>query len=94
MLKWELTESAQADLDEIIYNVIAYTGHSSTGIKLINDIVERLDNLAFMPLSGRVRPEPNKREAFCRGYRIVYEISDSMLSVIAIIHTSRLYPRP
>lgn len=94
MLKWELTESAQTDLEQIVYNVIAYTGHSTTGIKLINDIVERLDNLAFMPLSGRSRSEPNKREAFCRGYRIVYEIRDDVLSVVAIIHTSRLYPRP
>lgn len=48
-----------------------------------------------MPLSGRMRDD-GSRECFTRLYRIVYDFDKQADEVIilAIIHSSRIYPRP
>lgn len=87
-----LTYQAQLDIDAIIDNVIDYTGSSASGIKLFEDLHEKIDLIGFMPLGiGRLRDD-GTREAFCRGYRIVYTITGNNVYITTIIHSRRCYP--
>lgn len=96
MAKLIILPQALRQLDEIILNVIEFTGFEITGIKLSDDIYDKIEQIAFMPkAAGRLRQD-GAREAFARRYRIVYDFIENKDEVIilAIIHSSRLYPRP
>lgn len=94
MANWIITAEAQNDIDCIIENVIDYTSFLSSGIKLFEDFQDKFDLIAYMPYAiGRAR-EDGKREAFCRGYRIVYSIINDTVYINTVIHSRRLYPRP
>ncbi|QTM01899.1 type II toxin-antitoxin system RelE/ParE family toxin [Mannheimia sp. ZY171111] len=86
-----LTPRARSNIDEILENVIEFTGYEQSGLKLYDDIVKKLELLAFMPTIGLVRDD-GTRETFVRNYRIVYEIIEEDVFIITIIHTRRLYP--
>ncbi|MEG9474773.1 type II toxin-antitoxin system RelE/ParE family toxin [Mannheimia sp. HC-2023] len=88
-----LTTQAENDIDEIIDNVVEFTGYEQSGIKLHTDIFKKLKLLEFMPTIGITRND-GTRETFVRNYRIVYEIVEEDIFIITIIHTRRLYPRP
>lgn len=89
-----ITQKAHQHIDEIVENAVEYTGFIESGIKLFNDLHEKIDLIGFMPYAiGRQRDD-GTREAFCRGYRIVYEIVDDNIYINFIIHSRRLYPRP
>lgn len=61
-------------------------------IKLFEDLHEKIDLIGFMPLGiGRLRDD-GTREAFCRGYRIVYTITGNNVYITTIIHSRRCYP--
>lgn len=60
-------------------------------------VVERLfdlaDELPAHPRLGRIVPEladPNVRERFLYSYRLIYEIEDDTIHVLAVIHGKRL----
>lgn len=95
MAKITIKPQALRQLEEIVENVIEFTGFEISGIRLQNDILDKVEQIAFMPLSGRAR-EDGSRETFTRRYRIVYDFDKQADEVIilAIIHSSRLYPRP
>lgn len=95
MAKLSIKPQALRQLEEIIAGVIEFTGFEISGIRLQNDIFDKLEQIAFMPLSGRNRDDGSK-ESFARRYRIVYDFDEQVNEVIilAIIHSSRIYPRP
>lgn len=94
MPKVIITQKAQNQIDEIIENVVEYTYSIESGLKLFNDLHEKIELIGFMPEAiGRLRDD-GTREAFCRGYRIVYEIVDNCVYINFVIHSRRLYPRP
>lgn len=94
MPKVIVTRTAQLQIDEIVDNIIEYTYSLESGLKFLNDIHEKINLIGFMPMAiGRSR-EDGTREAFCRGYRIVYEIIDENVYINFVIHSRRLYPRP
>lgn len=94
MPKVIVTRTAQLQIDEIVDNIIEYTYSLESGLKFLNDIHEKINLIGFMPMAiGRSR-EDGAREAFCRGYRIVYEIIDENVYINFVIHSRRLYPRP
>lgn len=70
-----LTPQAENDIDEIIDNVVEFTGYEQSGIKLHTDIFKKLNLLEFMPSIGIVRDD-GTRETFVSNYRIVYEIQN------------------
>lgn len=70
-----LTPQAENDIDEIIDNVVEFTGYEQSGIKLHADIFKKLNLLEFMPSIGIVRDD-GTRETFVSNYRIVYEIQN------------------
>lgn len=95
MAKIILTEKAQRNFDEIIEQIIDFTGYELSGIRLSEEFFEKFALIGYMPRAiGRDRKD-GSWEAFCRGYRIVYEIINSdEIHIITIIHSRRLYPRP
>ncbi|OOF59359.1 type II toxin-antitoxin system RelE/ParE family toxin [Rodentibacter myodis] len=94
MAKIIFTQEADRNLNEIVSNVIEYTGYELSGIKLADDIFAKIDVIAYMPMAAGRIIQDNRREAFCRGYRIVYDIVGGEVYIQTIIHSRRLYPRP
>lgn len=88
-----LSNEAIADIDCIIQNVVDYTGYTSSGIKLYQEIFDKFELISLLPKSGRMRHD-GMREIFARSYRIVYQECNAYISIIAVIHARRLYPRP
>lgn len=94
MPKIIITQKAQQHIDEIIENIVEYTNSLESGFKLFNDLNDKISLIGFMPEAiGRLRDD-GTREAFCRGYRIVYEILDDSVYINFVIHSRRIYPRP
>lgn len=89
-----LSRLAMQDINEILASVYEFTGFISTPQKLMADLEKTFELIAFMPnVIGRLR-EDGDREAFCRGYRIVYQQQGEQITIISVIHSRRLYPRP
>ena len=70
---------------------------SRDSIFYANQVVERLlqlgESLPAQPRLGRVVPElndPKVRERFVYSYRLVYEVRDEAVYVLAVIHGRRL----
>ena len=94
MHKIIVTEEAQNDINHIVENVAEFTYSFTSGLKLYEDLYAKIDMIAFMPEGvGRMRDD-GMREAFCRGYRIVYSIIGNEVQIKTVIHSRRLYPRP
>lgn len=88
-----LTPKARDNIEEILDSVIEFTGFEQSGIKLYEEILKKLDLIAFMPNIGTHRND-GTLETFVRNYRIVYEIENDDVYILTVIHTRRLYPRP
>jgi len=61
--------------------------------RVVEAAFELGDSLVDHPQAGRVVPElsnPNVRERFLYSYRLIYEISDARIDVLAVIHGKRL----
>ncbi|MFZ7199522.1 type II toxin-antitoxin system RelE/ParE family toxin [Avibacterium avium] len=94
MYKVIVSQEAQNNINHIVENVAEFTYSFISGMKLYQDIHAKIDMIAFMPQAiGRMRND-GTREAFCCGYRIVYDILDDEVHIKTIIHSRRLYPRP
>ena len=94
MHKIIVTEEAQNDINHLVENVAEFTYSFTSGLKLYEDLYAKIDMIAFMPEGvGRMRDD-GMREAFCRGYRIVYAIIGNEVQIKTVIHSRRLYPRP
>lgn len=87
-----ISASAQRDLTEIVENVVDYTGHTASGVKLFNEIYEKFDLISQLPKCGKSR-EDGTREIFARSYRIVYQELDETVQILTVIHARRLYPK-
>ena len=61
--------------------------------RVVETAFELGDSLIDQPQAGRVVPElsnPNVRERFLYSYRLIYEISDEHIEILALIHGKRL----
>ena len=91
-VKIVLAESAYTDLEDI-ENYISQDSQIIAR-RFINAIFEKIDQLYKFPYSGKHVPEiedPLLRELLLNKYRIIYRvIDDNNISVIRIIHGSRL----
>ena len=63
---------------------------------VVTKILSTTDLLSTSPLSGRIVPEEDNesvREHFVFSYRVIYEICDNTIYVLAVVHGKRiLYP--
>lgn len=60
--------------------------------KVVHDIREKIEELNDLPKLGRIVPELNEedvRELFLYSYRIIYEIKDEVIFVLAVVHQRR-----
>ena len=88
MVKWTLP--AKIDLREIR----EYIAKDSTfyAHKVSEEIVEASETLSTLPRRARIVPETDEdtvREIFLYTYRILYEIIDQDVYILAIIHGRR-----
>ncbi len=60
----------------------------------IEELIHSIDRLESFPLSGRIIPEiniPDYREVIFRNYRIMYTIRNSVIEVLRVVHSARLF---
>jgi toxin ParE1/3/4 len=61
---------------------------------IISNIIDVVDQLVFYPELGRVVPEINKpeiREIIFGNYRIIYRYQNSLVEIVTIYHSSRMF---
>ena len=90
MVKLKWYSSARIDLIQI-YSYI-YQDSVYYSIKTINNIIDLVDNLKFLPYMGRKIPELNnekRREIIYKSYRIMYEVESNVILIRRIWHTKR-----
>jgi toxin ParE1/3/4 len=88
MVIW--SEPAKADLRSI-HDFIAHDSRHYAK-KVTQDIREKTDILDELPRVGKTVPEvgdENVRELSLYSYRIIYEIKDRVVVVLAVVHKRR-----
>jgi len=88
MVIW--TQPAKADLRSI-HDFIAHDSRHYAK-KVVQDIREKSDILEQLPKSGKKIPELNDdqvRELSLYSYRIIYEIKEQGVFVLAVVHKRR-----
>ncbi|HDZ6824085.1 TPA: type II toxin-antitoxin system RelE/ParE family toxin, partial [Mannheimia haemolytica] len=80
------------DLENIAISVSEFTGYASSGIRILEELENSINNLAIFPTMGVKGAIINTRELYHNGYRIVCEVKENEISIITIVHCSRLYP--
>ncbi|KAA6322467.1 hypothetical protein EZS27_027993 [termite gut metagenome] len=91
-----MTDYAIENLNEIQQYYVANYVSMSNVVKLINELVRSVAVLETLPYTGRVVPEYNVqlvRELIRGKYRIIYQISDRVINILAFYHQARLLPK-
>jgi toxin ParE1/3/4 len=87
------TETAWRDLERVAdYIAQDSPGYAAALVRRIRDRARSLDELADR---GRVVPElddPGVRELIVGSYRLIYEVSDETVHVLALVHGARDLP--
>ena len=87
------SEGAVADL-QAIYAYISLTS-PEYGIRVVDRLTKRSQQIADFPNSGRVVSEFSKtdvREILEGNYRIIYRLRSDRVEVLTVIHGARLLP--
>ena len=89
-MRVDWTRSAQKHLDAIY----AYIAQDSEvyALRTVDRITARSRQVGTFPWSGRRVPEYDResvREVFDGPYRIIYQINEAQVDVIAVIHGAR-----
>ena len=87
------TETALNHLSDI-YEHIAKDS-SIYALEMIDSIVSRSEQLSEYPLSGRTVSEYETqgiREIIEGPYRIIYQVTEQQVDVLALVHGARLLP--
>jgi len=84
------SEAARAALDE----AVAYVSQDSqsAAILLLETALDAGASLAELAERGRIVPEagsPNVRELFVLRYRLMYEVTEHQVHVLAFLHSAR-----
>ena len=87
------TESASDDLTEIASYIARDSEFYAAAV--IRELIEAARSLDLFAHRGRVVPEyrdPAIRELLVRDYRLVYEVSETAVHVLRVVHGSRPLP--
>lgn len=77
-----VTPKAQNEIDEILANIIEFTGYEVSGFRFHQALFDKLEAISYMPSAmGRLR-EDGTREAFVNRYRIVIFTSDDIFDLV------------
>jgi toxin ParE1/3/4 len=85
------TREARVDLDELTDYIARDSVHYARAVA--HRIIKLTKHLSDQPLLGRIVPEMQRediREGFAYSYRVLYQLTDDGILVLAIIHGSRL----
>ena len=88
MVKWTLP--ARDDL-KALYEYIALDSKFYAK-KIAREIISLSSIIPDIPERGRIVPETNQqeiRELFIYSYRLIYQLSPDLISILAVIHGSR-----
>ena len=91
MVKWSI--HAQRDL-KTVYDFIAKDS-KHYALRVIKEIVARSESLIDFPFKGRIVPEignGNIREIFIYSYRLIYQIGQSDIEVLTLLHAKQDFP--
>ncbi len=91
-----IAESAVRDLEDLRDWCIALSV-PEVGDRLVREILERIEQLADFPDSGRAVPEfemPWLRELVHPPFRIVYRVDVERVRVVRVWRSERLMPMP
>lgn len=94
MVQVDWSKIANIDLIQI-YSYI-YQDSIHYAVKTINDIINLVDKLKFLPYIGRKIPEfnnVNRRELIYKSYRIMYSIESNNILIRRIWHSARKLPK-
>ena len=87
------TDPAVADL----HGIHDYISHDSEiyADSVLSEIFDAVDRLLHYAESGRIIPETdeeNTREVFVGNYRVMYEIADTTIHILTVLHGARQFP--
>ncbi|MDI6804399.1 MAG: type II toxin-antitoxin system RelE/ParE family toxin [Bacteroidota bacterium] len=88
MVKWSLP--AKEDLKQI--NDFISRDSKYYAKKVSTEIVERSEHLNLYPSIGRIVPEINEkniRELIIYSYRMIYQISEDEIEILALLHCKK-----
>lgn len=88
------SEESLQDIDSIAEYISRDSIHHAQ--RVVDEIFTIVETIQTQPEMGRVVPEigqPHVREHFIYSYRIIYEIQDDQIYVLAVIHGGRLLKR-
>jgi len=88
MVKW--TSTAKMDLKKIFDYIAEDSKYYAR--RVAQDIVKKTEALNDLPEIGRIVPEINDkkiRELIIYSYRLIYEVKDDDVDILAIIHGKR-----
>ncbi|MDR3264972.1 MAG: type II toxin-antitoxin system RelE/ParE family toxin [Synergistaceae bacterium] len=89
-VRW--VEVAKQDRVDILTYISA--DNPSAAVRMDELFSEVAEKLADFPLMGQVGQIPGTREMFPHeNYRMVYEIGGETVWILALVHTSRQWPR-
>jgi plasmid stabilization system protein ParE len=85
--------SASASLDE----VVAYINKTSpqNARLVLSDTLAAAESLSHLAERGRLVPEqshPPTRELFVRGFRLMYQLTDTHATIVAFVRGRRSFP--
>ena len=84
------TLQAQAMLDEAIRYIAEDS--LSAAQRMLEQTLETASSLATLSERGRVVPElemPTIRELFVQRYRLIYEVHETRIEILAFLHSAR-----
>jgi len=88
------TDEALTDVEEIAEYISRDSFYYAGAV--VTNILNATRNLESYPFSGSIVPEENNynlREQLVYRYRVIYEIRDKNIYILAVVHGSRLlYP--
>ena len=88
------SEESLQDIDSIAEYISRDSVHHAQ--RVVDEIFTIVETIQTQPGMGRIVPEIGQshvREHFIYSYRIIYEIQDDLIHVLAVIHGGRLLKR-
>lgn len=90
--KYVVSPQAHKNLENIFLNVAFYTCSYQSSEKLFDELFGTFELLALFPTMGIKGNLNGTREFYKRGYRIVYEVQDEYVIILAVLHCKQKYP--
>lgn len=84
------TETAWNDLEEVADYIAKDSPHYAAAF--VREVRDAARSLAYLAERGRAVPEfndPNVRELFVRGYRLIYRVTEQAVYIVGFIHGAR-----